>query len=180
MILGNKIGTAADGVTARGNGNDGVVIASGPQHVVVGGVAANEANTIAYNSQNGVRVTGDTTNSITARGNSIHANTQLGIDLAGIYNNADPLDLTDSDTGPNGLQNFPRRTTFTKCDGSTETKTVLRSAPSTTYTIDFYANPSGYDSSGYGEGEQYLSSTTVTTDATGYAQFTPLLLPILV
>ena len=46
----------------------------------------------------------------------------------------------------------------------------LNSLPNATYTLDFYANAAA-DPSGYGEGQRYLGSTSVTTDAAGNASF---------
>lgn len=176
LILGNTIGLSRDKTTAVGNGSGGFsgINVNASTYVMVGGIGIGEGNTISGNTQNGVLVSGSAANNDSIRGNSIWNNGMLGIDLNGAAANApDPIDLTDADTGANGLQNYPRRTTLTKCDGSTETRTVLRSAANATYTIDFYANPSGRDSSGYGEGEQYISSTTVTTNSSGYAEITP-------
>lgn len=171
-IQGNKVGTAADGVTAVPNYR-GISIANGSQYVIVGGIGAGEGNIVRSNTYTGVEVTDTSTNYVTIRGNAISNNSSLGIDIVGTLGVPDTWDLDDSDSGPNGRQNFPRRTTITKCDGSTETRTVLRSAANTTYDIDFYANPAGRDASGYGEGEQYLSSTTITTNSNGYAEVTP-------
>ena len=50
----------------------------------------------------------------------------------------------------------------------------MNSAPSQTYTIDFYGNPAA-DPSGYGEGKTYLGSMTVTTSAAGDVQFSQTL-----
>ena len=47
---------------------------------------------------------------------------------------------------------------------------TLNSAPNLGYELDFYAN-SAPDPSGYGEGQRYLGSTTVLTDAAGNAAF---------
>ena len=46
----------------------------------------------------------------------------------------------------------------------------LNSLPNATYTLDFYANAAA-DPSGYGQGQRYLGSTSVTTDAAGNATF---------
>jgi hypothetical protein len=46
----------------------------------------------------------------------------------------------------------------------------LHSAPNTTFTLDFYASATA-DPSGFGEGQRYLGSVVVTTDANGNAQF---------
>lgn len=171
-VQGNKVGTTTDGATAAPNYR-GISVANGSRYVVVGGIGAGEGNIVRSNTYTGVEVTDTSTNYATIRGNAISSNGGLGIDIVGTLGAPDTWDLDDSDSGPNGQQNFPRRTTITKCDGSTETRTVLRSAANTTYDIDFYANPAGRDASGYGEGEQYLSSTTITTNSNGYAEVTP-------
>lgn len=110
--------------------------------------------------------------------NSIYNNGAIGIDLSntdwwlapdGITAN-DPL---DADTGPNGLQNYPVITaSMTRCDGSVDTKNtpMFNSTPNTTFTIDYYANPSWNPSSTIPrQGEQWVTSETVTTDAGGNA-----------
>src|SRR5205807_363228 len=47
---------------------------------------------------------------------------------------------------------------------------ALNSAANSVFTLDFYAS-SKADPSGYGPGERYLGSTTVTTDASGNASY---------
>jgi hypothetical protein len=103
------------------------------------------------------------------RGNSIYANAGLGIDLGG--DGVTPNDFQDTDTGPNNLQNFPVLF-FALSDGSSTTiQGVLASTPNTTFTLEFFAN-SVPDPSGYGEGERFLGSVTVTTDDFGIVAFT--------
>ncbi|MDQ5963122.1 MAG: hypothetical protein QG629_204, partial [Patescibacteria group bacterium] len=172
VVQGNLIGLALDGTMARGNTAMGVE-SSNSQYVTIGGVGTGEANTIRNNTTYGVHIHG-TSSSISVRGNAIASNGKIGINLGTDEVTDNDTNLTDNDTGANGLQNFPRRTTLTKCDGTTtEVRTVLRSKPNTTFTVDFYANPSGRDPSGNGEGQVYDSSTSVTTGSTGYAIITP-------
>ena len=47
---------------------------------------------------------------------------------------------------------------------------TLNSAPNTTYTLQFFANPTA-DPSGYGQGQTLIGTTTVTTDTSGNACF---------
>jgi hypothetical protein len=108
----------------------------------------------------------------TFRANSIHDNAGLGIDLYNDYNDTSPVALNDpldADTGANDLQNYPvldyMVTGSPGAIGGT-----LTTEPNEECVIDFYANPS-CDGSGYGEGEIYLGSTTVTTGAAGSAAF---------
>jgi hypothetical protein len=116
-------------------------------------------------------VAAGTGNSI--RGNSIHTNSKLGIDLA-----ADSVtvnDAGDGDPGPNNLQNFPVLTsTVTNGVDTITIDGTLNSTASTTFYIDFYASTDA-DSSGYGEGQTYLGSDTISTDPSGDATISTVL-----
>lgn len=108
----------------------------------------------------------------TIRRNSIYKNGnngELGIDLGlsaadGVTGN----DLEDLDSGPNNLQNYPIiKIKLTDCSGnSTEKTNVFNSTPNTTFTIDYYSNPSW--TSGPLQGEVWDSTEMVTTDASGH------------
>jgi hypothetical protein len=161
VIAGNVVGpNASHGVFARrgaaGNrvGTDGNGVGD-----------AAEGNVIAGNGGAGVLVAdAGTGNAI--RGNAIYNNGGLGIDLIG--NGVTANDPLDADTGPNNLQNFPR---FTARTGAvTRVAGTFAGAANVTITLDFYAN-AALDPSGHGEGQRYLGSATVTTDATGRADF---------
>lgn len=133
------------------------------------------SNTIARNdvsgsSGTGIRVAGGSGNRI--QGNSIHSNGGLGIDLGTDFK-VTPNDTGDADTGANNLQNFPVLSAL-KTGSITRVAGTLDSTPSTTFTLDFYAN-SEADPSGYGEGERWLGAITVTTDADGDADFDTVL-----
>jgi CSLREA domain-containing protein len=178
-VQSNYIGVAADGATALGNtgggvgGSQGVMIMSGASNNIIGGSdPANEANIIANNSGDGVRVAGDASIGNAIRGNSIYANTLLGINLAktGEANGTvTPNDALDADTGPNTLQNFPVITTAV--DGTTTVSGTLNSTAGAAFAIDVYANVS-CDASGNGEGRTYLGSvTTGMTNGSGNASF---------
>src|SRR5207253_954650 len=70
----------------------------------------------------------------------------------------------------NDLQNFP-----VLLSTSTGTNTMiggtLNSVPYNLFRIEFFTS-TNVDPSGYGEGEQFLGFTTVTTDANGNGNFT--------
>ena len=178
VVQGNKIGTTADGTGPLPNG-DGIVIIAGSSGVTIGGTAAGEANLIAFNSNIGAAVVDGTNNSI--RGNSIHDNGGLGIDL-----NADGQpnfnDAGDSDDGANHLQNFPIIQSVAHLGpsgGSTEVAGKFNSTPSTTFDLDFYANSSCSSfPREFLEGETYLGSTQVTTNGSGDATF-DVILPVM-
>lgn len=172
---GNVLGYDSIGIQsgnpsgALGNHGDGVRVLGHDN--VIG--TPSSGNTIAYNGGNGVTVglssTAVTVINNSIRGNNIYLNTKLGIDLGndGVTLN----DPGDADEGPNHLQNFPVLTSVT-LSGSTATITgTLNSTPLSTFAIDFFASQI-WDPTHYGEGQKYLGSITVTTDASGNASFT--------
>jgi hypothetical protein len=186
VIAGNFIGTDATGLGPLGNGLDGVLLTSGATFNRVGtngdghGDPA-EGNLIAFNAGDGVRVSTSSTlgdavaNSI--RGNSIHSNAELGIDLnaTSLDDEVTPNDPGDTDTGGNELQNFPvLHNAVAVGPVGTAVAGQLRSMPGMTYLIDFYASTAA-DPSGFGEGERYLGSLVVTTNPAGVANFAGIL-----
>ena len=101
-------------------------------------------------------------------------NNGLGIDLSpGGNAGVTPNDPGDGDAGPNGLQNYPLLMSAGPALGEgagTHIVGVLNSTPSTTFDIDFYANPAcASRPQEYLEGQDYIGSTQVTTDGSGNA-----------
>jgi len=82
-----------------------------------------------------------------------------------------PNDADDSDIGSNNLQNYP---TLTSVRGGLQVEGVLDSVASSEFILDFYASPV-CDPSGNGEGEIFLGSQSVITDANGDVAFTAYL-----
>jgi CSLREA domain-containing protein len=171
VVVGNKIGAAANGRTPLGNGL-GIWIAGGRNNTI-GGTAPGAGNVIAFNGSHGVFVNVGTDGTVPTgnaiRGNSIYGNGLLGIDLAPgtpSVGGVTPNDTGDADSGPNNLQNFPIIHTAVALPGVLVATVSLNSRPNTTYVIDFYASASA-DPSGHGEGQRYLGSKTITTDAAG-------------
>jgi parallel beta helix pectate lyase-like protein len=166
VVQGNFIGTDLLGQPA-GNGGNGVAFTASASNNSVGGIGAGDGNRIRNNSGSGVFVESGTGNAI--RANSISANGGLGIDLAppGVTAN----DHCDGDTGANQLMNIPvLLSAVSTGGGSVILQGALDSSPSSSYAIDFFAN-TGCDPSGNGEGSLYLTTTTVSTDATCAAPF---------
>jgi hypothetical protein len=155
VVQGNLIGTDVTGKKALGNHGDGVEIAAGPGNTV-GGSATGAGNIIAFNGGDGVLINAGTGNLVS--GNSIFSNGGLGIELIAA-NNA------------NNLQAAPALTAATSANGVTTIQGTLTSTPNTTFTLEFFSNATA-DPSGFGEGQTFLGSITVTTDATGVADFT--------
>ena len=138
-----------------------------------------EANTITTNSGDGVYMvhgnTGFPSESIfnnRISQNSISSNGGLGINLGNItpIDGVTPNDSLDADTGANGLQNFPVLNSAVSSTLTTTISGTLDTAPSGSYTLEFFAN-SACDPSDHGEGETYLGDTAVTTDGVGHASF---------
>jgi parallel beta-helix repeat protein len=167
--------TVADN-TIIGSGARGVVIAVGSDNNTVAdntithntfGVFISqssdnsiERNEIAHTTGSGVLVFGFSDHrKNTIQSNSIFDNGELGIDLApdlGVTLN----DLGDGDTGPNDLQNFPVLTSALVSPGVLLVKGTIDTPNPDTVTVEFFANPTGPDPSGHGEGEVFLGAVT--------------------
>ncbi|NCQ78264.1 MAG: hypothetical protein GPI99_08940 [Microcystis aeruginosa W13-15] len=124
-------------------------------------------NQIGHNNSNGISV--DNSDKNTIQGNSIYENNGLGIDLGrdGVTTN----DEGDSDTGANALQNYPIFTSAEVVGGTATLIGYLNSEANKEYRIEIFANRT-QDASGNGEGEDYRTYITVTTDDNGHADFT--------
>lgn len=166
VIQGNYMGVTPNGEAAS---IDRAVTIHQGTGARVGGVNTGEANTIRNVTDRAVVVVNNATGN-TIRGNSIASSSVQAIDLSN--NGITANDDNDVDTGPNGLQNYPVVYYMKTCDGTTQgPKQVFNSTPSTTFTIDYYANPSWVSGQPL-QAEQWLSYQTVTTDANGDASFT--------
>jgi len=177
VIQGNAIGTDLAGTANLGNKQDGIAVIPNASGVLIGGAVAGAGNVISFNGGSGVFVSGPPTpppDKVTISRNSISSNTRLGIDFG--FGNPVLNDPGDADTGPNNLQNYPVLTSATLGSGTTTVTGTLNSTPSSTFTIELFDNLS-CDSSGSGEGATFVTSTIVTTDASGNASFS-LVLPL--
>lgn len=172
-IVGNRIGVAADGTPLANV--QGLWVQSdpngAPSTVRVGGRAPGEANLVAWNETSGVRV-GGTSVGVEVRGNSIHDNGALGLDLIGVEGaGVSPNDALDADSfGGNHLQNFPLVLGALRGVSTTTVLGRLESEPLQVFALDLYASPAP-DPSGHGEGALFLGSTEVATAADGRAAF---------
>ncbi len=176
QVFGNYIGTDFGGGDASvGNNNAGIELGTSTSSTTIGGIAAGEANRIAFNGAAGVKINSSASTGNTIRGNSIVSNNDLGIDIEAGSENAFGVtanDAFDADSGPNNLQNTPILDAFATTDESS-TLIVggsLNSVPSSTFEVDFYASPLvTADASGNGEGQTYIGSALVNTDGIGNA-----------
>ncbi|TAJ17938.1 MAG: right-handed parallel beta-helix repeat-containing protein [Planctomycetota bacterium] len=170
-IEGNRIGTDATGQQPLAN-YYGIRDASFPGSAPafdtrIGGALPGQANTIAFNQQAGVFLT-TSIQGVRVSSNSIHSNGLLGIDLFPAGPSAN--DALDLDAGPNGLQNYPVLQSASADAASVRVVGALNSSASANFTLEFFASPQ-LDASGFGEGQQYLGSTAVATNALGNAAF---------
>lgn len=140
-------------------------------------------NQIANNSYFGLYMSGAEALHNTVTQNSIW-NNYYGYHLDDGSNRFDPNfkpitpnDPLDADSGPNTLLNFPIITSVDAVGGYSYVHGTYDSMPSSTFTLEFFSN-AHCDASGNGQGQTYLTSTTVSTDAGGHATFA-LSLPVL-
>jgi hypothetical protein len=146
VLQGNLIGADITGSAPMGNGTGVLISGSGN---AVGGTTVEAGNTIAFNLSDGVLVDRGTGNAILH--NSMFDNTGLGIHLI---------------NGGNNYQASP--TLMASAEGGVVT---VQGQPLTTYTIELFTDSVG-DPSSPGQGKRFLTSLTVTTDASGSASFT--------
>ena len=172
-VLGNRIGTSANGTAALGNGDAGVVFSGGSSENIVGDGTSAGSNTIAFNGQDGVEVDPNSTGNEVSR-NSIFSNAGLGIDLLSRSSGEtlstslpNPNDAGDADADANNLQNKPVLSSAKTSSTRTTLVGTLNSTQGRTFTLRFYSNPSGTD-----EGKKFIGQKSVTTDASGNASFT--------
>jgi Bacterial Ig-like domain (group 3) len=91
----------------------------------------------------------------------------LAGNLVGAGNSALP---NNSGIDNNAGQNYPVISSVVIAQNGAHVTGTFSSTPSTTFTIEFFANATG-DPSGYGQGQTYVSSISVTTDGGGNASF---------
>jgi titin len=169
VVEGNLIGTKADGVTALGNGAQGVFIEFLSHDKTVGGTAAGAGNVIAFNGDDGVLIggpAGSTTNLAgvgnSVLGNSIFGNGKIGIDL-GPDDGVTPNGF-NGNAGPNDYEDFPVLTSAVAAGGAVFVTGTLPIHFVGTYRIEFFADPAP-DPSGHGQGQTFLGFVTVTSDS---------------
>jgi hypothetical protein len=151
VVWGNLIGTDAQGIDPVRNTSDGVLIDAGASNNTIGGTGSGEANTIAFNTGDGVLVVSGNGDAILT--NAIFSNGLIGISLIGTANDSiEPPTLTAAlpDTALN----------------STNIQGTYSGQPSSTYVIQFFSNTEA-DPSGHYEGQTFIGSTTLKTNASG-------------
>ncbi len=169
LIQGCLIGTNSGATATFPNKSEGILLIGANNSTIRLNVIKNNASGVYVAPQftvGNLNVPAGRSNFITT--NSITGNSGLGIDLgvSGVNSN----DIGDGDAGANNLQNYPvLNLAYSTASGAVINGT-LNSTANTQFPLEFFSNAS-CDSSGYGEGETYLGTTTVRTDASGNAAF---------
>lgn len=169
QVQGNTFGLNGLGAAAP-IVNDAIVIGLTAADNWIGGTQPGAGNIIT-NGNYGVLVAGTAVRN-RIRMNSIHSNRKIGINLFGADNAAGITanDNLDADSGPNDLTNFPNIHSAIPNGAFVQVVGVLNAKPNTSYVLDFYSSVDR-DPSEYGEGQYYVGSVNVTTDAQGNANF---------
>lgn len=113
--------------------------------------------------------------------NGIVGNGGLGINLVNTFSSintgVDVNDAGDPDSGPNGFQNYP---VVSAAANANATQTLvawsLNSTASTIFSLEFFSSPT-CSASGNGEGQTYLGSADIATDASGNATGSAIVSP---
>ena len=164
-LFNNLIGVNSD-LGPLGNGADGVLVSASA--VQVGDSATNAPNVIANNTGAGVAIIADVVQT-RVLSNEIYSNGGLAIDLGldGVTHNDD----SDSDTGPNGLLNYPFLTSVTFDGAQTKLAGSYSGTPLASIRVQVFDTGSPIDDSGFGEGATLLADRFVNTNAQGNADF---------
>jgi parallel beta-helix repeat protein len=155
-LFGNWLGTDVSGLWPMGNGNDGVFL-QGSSANIIGSAAPGGANLIEFNQGAGVDIFTGTSNAISA--NSIFDNADDGILLS---------------PGANQDQAAPSLTDAMTTYGTTRVHGSLQSQPNVIFHLEFFASPA-WDPTSRAEGQVFLGSTNVLTDAAGAVSFVAIL-----
>lgn len=151
-VQGNYIGTDVTGTQPLGN-LFGVYVHG--NYTVVGGPEPGAGNLIAYNLNNGIF--NDGTSNYAIRRNSIFGHGDIGI----------------------GGHNTPPAPALTSVMSDGNTLLIqgdLTGAPNTTIEIEFFSNLTPHWT-GFGEGQTYIDTTSVTTNSTGQVSFSVVITP---
>jgi hypothetical protein len=190
-IQGNIIGRDPFNLINFPNTLDGITLTNVGNNAI-GGTGAGEANVIAGNGRNGVKITsgGNGWANLITR-NSIFGNhvlvTGMGIDLDHDPEGVDPTDNLTPGPDPNTAyanygQNAPVISTgvnaphYNPVTGSTTVSWTLETSATTPVTLEFFVS----DAAGafaHGEGQKYIGTVSTSTDGTGHATASSVITP---
>lgn len=155
VIIRNKIGTDISGVNPLPNGVQGILVTQNAANTTIGGSIEN-ANVIAYNGRNGVKMESALAKYNLISCNSIFSNAYMGIEIFP-DDEINPNDPGDVDDGPNTMLNWPEIDNLS-FDGSTATISGLADVqnPATT-KVEIYR--AVLNANFISEGVEYLGFT---------------------
>jgi hypothetical protein len=156
-IVENLVGTDALGTGPVGNGGAGIWLQNADTlHI--------SSNTIAFNRVGVWETLPNIYATVAISTNSIHSNHGLGIVLGGTETIQPNSDLSISKAW-----NFPIVTSVTPGASATTIQGVYSGWPSTTVTLEFFSSPSCSVRfpADFEEGQTFLGSSIIATDATG-------------
>ena len=166
IIQGNLIGTDVTGLLPIPN-SKGIELGGGDALIGTAAPGGPGANVVAFNA---VGIVGTGAGN-TIRGNSMHDNSLLAIDLGS--NGVSPNDFGDADVN---TQNFPTVVSAVVEGGGVRVTGTLDSTPSSTFDIDFYEEPAcSRFPQDFLEGGRWLGTAPATTDGSGHAAFNVLI-----
>lgn len=154
-IVNNIIGADITGTKNLGNSSSGITVSAG-DGTAIGGTLDGAPNVIAFNGSKSSSLGGvliDNAQNVPILSNSIFSNIRLGIQL---------------NNGSNNGQVAPVLTQVATAAGRTLIRGSLLSLPNTTFTIQFFSNPTA-GSGNLGQGQTLIGQTQVTTGPTGFA-----------
>ena len=182
LVVANTLGVGVGGA-ALGNMLYGIYIASSDATTPAHGNRISD-NIVTASSRDAIRIAGSPGwadpygNSIDTY-NAIWGNAGLGIKLvpaSGAVTGAYPNDAGDTDSGPNGLQNYPGAVSaVANAVGGVDISFTLDSQPGT-YTVAAYAN-STFDPSANGQGQYPAPGNAISVTVTGSPQTGVLTIP---
>ena len=150
IVRGNKFGTNATGTAAFTYLYPPIYVGSGGDNAVIGGPAPGDANVIVNSGTDGIYIE-EVVSGVTISRNVIHSNAGRGIELVGSANHGLPS---------------PTVTGASLSAGGLAVSGTLAATANTTFTVEVFANPTGGD-----EGQVFLGTASVTTDAAGKGSF---------
>lgn len=164
--------TAARNVIS-GNGSNGIIVVGGAStgnRIEGNFIGKTTAGATLGNTASGIAISSATDTAIL--GNGIAFNGLLGIDLDN--NGTRNLnDQNDPDGGANRMQNFPNIYAARTVSGTTKIGGQFNGTPSTSFQLDFFSSDgcnAGVPNN-YGEGQNYIGSTNISTDVHGNTAF---------
>ena len=180
LLEGNFIGTNTDFAPGLGNGLNGINLLDESGSVQIGGLGLRQ-NILFNNGGDGVFLSnaGSGVADVSLNPNRYSNNGGLGINLEASNENEFGIntnDFGDFDTGTNTLRNHPNIRSVARVPGENNFDIVLTGdyfgVPETAFTLDFYySNPTAFVPEQDREGENYLGSVQITTDAVGQATY---------